>query len=284
MAGRRGLLDERFETASDLRWDGWGDRNRLRVAVSPHAPYTVEPAGYRRCAEWSRRHGRVLCTHLAETTEEALFLTDHAGPLRELWETLRDWDDAVPRFAGTPIEFAASVGVLDGPALLAHVNHATNADLDLLTRSGASVAYCPRTHAFFGHPPHPIEAMLGRGINVCLGTDSRASSPDLNLLDDVRLVRRQRPHLGAGLLWSLVTDRAARALGVGGEAGVLAAGAWADAAAWPVASGDPLGEVLDEEAGAEAVWVGGEACRVEVVGIRTFADSGPAWGGTERAI
>ena len=57
MAGRRGLLNERLAVASDLRWDGWADRNRLKVAVSPHAPYTVEPAGYRRCVTWSRRHG-----------------------------------------------------------------------------------------------------------------------------------------------------------------------------------------------------------------------------------
>lgn len=263
MAGRRHLLDERLAAATDLRWDGWADRNRLQVAVSPHAPYTVEPAGYRKCLDWAKQHRRPLCTHLAETTEEAVFLADHAGPLREVWEHLRDWDEAVPKHAGGPIRMAAELGLLDAdvPVLLAHVNYATDEELTLLARGTASIAYCPRTHAFFGHEPHRIGEMLDRGINVCLGTDSRASSPDLNLVDDLRLVREQLPERSAAALWSLVTWRPARALGIAADVGSLSPGRQADFAVFPAKGDTPLDDVLTEPVRPLATIIAGEAIR-----------------------
>jgi cytosine/adenosine deaminase-related metal-dependent hydrolase len=75
------------------------------------------------------------------------------------------------------------------PVLLAHVNYADDADLELLAGSSASVVYCPRTHAFFGHAPHRYREMLARGINVCLGTDSLASNDTLSILDEMRFLR-----------------------------------------------------------------------------------------------
>ena len=219
------------------------------VGVSPHAPYTVEPAGYRAALAWAERHGRPLATHLAETPEETQFLNHHTGPLRQLWEELGAWDNRVPRFAGSPVEFAKNVGLLDArvPVVLAHGNYLSDGDLDLLAAAkSASVVYCPRTHAYFGHPPHPMERLLARGVNVCLGTDGRGSAPDLNLLADAALVRRERPHLAAGLIWSMLTLRPAAALGLAGRVGTLAPGAAADWVAFPVDhAADPLGDVLD---------------------------------------
>ena len=261
MAGRRHLLEERFDAATDGRWHGWADRNRLLIAATPHAPYTVEPAGYRRCLDWAVRHDRPLCTHLAETTEEAVFLADHAGPLRELWDALREWTDDVPKHAGGPIRLAKELGLLDAavPVVLAHVNHADADEIALLAGGTASAAYCPRTHAWFGHPRHPMEELLAAGVNVCVGTDSRASSPDLNLADDLRLIRRDRPKLPASLLWGMATWRAAKALGVDGDVGTLSPGRFADLVAFPLDSTtDPLAAALDEDAPPAATVVEGE--------------------------
>ena len=52
----------------------------------------------------------------------------------------------------------------------------------------SSIVYCPRTHAAFGHPPHPFRDFLARGVRVALGTDSLASNPDLDLLAEARFV------------------------------------------------------------------------------------------------
>ncbi len=250
MATRRGLLDARLQAASDRTYEN----DHLTIGVSPHAPYSVEPIGFER----SLATKLPLATHLAESPDEAAFLADHAGPFRNLWEFLNAWDENVPRFAGGPIRFAKSLGLLDRPTVLAHVNYCDDAELSLLATGVASVVYCPRTHAYFGHPPHRWRDMLAAGVNVALGTDSTASSPDLNLVDDLRLVRQIAGDLTPDELWELVTIRAAHALGLQGEVGTLTLGKRADVVSFPVAnSPDPLDTLLREPILPAGVWISG---------------------------
>jgi aminodeoxyfutalosine deaminase len=254
MAGRRGLLDERLAAAVDTSQESeW-----LTVGLTPHAPYTVEPEGYRRCLAWSKQTGRPLATHLAENRQETEFLAEQTGPFRHLWETgVNAWDDNVPRFAGGPIRLARELGLLDHPTLLAHVNYCDDDELAILAASRASVVYCPRTHAWFGHPPHRWRDMLKRGINVAVGTDSCASSPDLNLLDDLRLMRRLAPDMPASQLWQMATLGAAKALGREREVGSLAPGKRADLVAFGARGKNPLEELLVESSLPVKVWIDG---------------------------
>jgi cytosine/adenosine deaminase-related metal-dependent hydrolase len=254
MAQRRSLLEQRFTAAADMSLES----PQLRVGLSPHAPYTVERAGYAKCLAFCKTHNRPLATHLAETRDEALFLSKHRGPFRDLWETgVNAWDDTVPKYTGGPIRFAAELGLLDYPTLLAHVNYCDDDELAILARGKATVVYCPRTHKYFGHPPHRWREMLARGINVAIGTDSCASSPDLNLVDDLRLLRRISPEVTAQKIWELATINAARALQLTGSIGQLSPGARADIVAFPARSDDPLEEILDNSTMLAAVWISG---------------------------
>ena len=66
---------------------------------------------------------------------------------RELWNKLGLWQDDVVTFPGSPIAFAKSIGLLDYPTLLAHVNHCTDAELDLLAPATPASSIAPaRTH------------------------------------------------------------------------------------------------------------------------------------------
>jgi len=254
MAKRRVLLDERFAVAADLTHES----ERLHIGVTPHAPYTVEAAGYRHCLDWARRQNRPIATHLAETPEEALFLSEQTGPFRYLWEFgVNAWDDSVPRHAGGPIRFARDVGLLDYPTLLAHVNYCDDDEISILAAGRASVVYCPRTHAYFGHSPHRWREMLARGINVAVGTDSCASSADLNLADDLRLLHEIAPEMPALELWQMATVRAARAMQMEGEVGSLTAGKRADLVAFAASGDDPLRGVLESDCLPAGLWIDG---------------------------
>ncbi len=270
MAKRRGLLEERFakaaDTSSESQW--------LRVGISPHAPYTVEAEGYRRCLAFAKSQNRPLATHLAETAEETEFLAAHTGPFRNLWETgVNAWSDDVPQFPGGPIRFARELGLLDYPSLLAHVNYCDDEELEILSAGKASVVFCPRTHEFFGHPPHRSREMLKCRINVAVGTDSCASSPDLNIVDDLRLLHRLYPEEPVMLLWEMATRRAARAMsispspGTPGEGwgeglgefftGIIIPGAAADFTLFECTSESPLLEILETNVLPTSVWIGG---------------------------
>jgi cytosine/adenosine deaminase-related metal-dependent hydrolase len=254
MAQRRGVLEERLASAAETTEQA----DRLHVGISPHSPYSVEAHGYRRCLEVARSRSMPLATHLAESADEAEFLASHSGPFRQLWNELGAWDDQVPTFAGGPIRFAQSLGLLDYPTVLAHVNYCDDEELALLARGKASVVYCPRTHAYFGHPPHRWRDILAAGVNVALGTDSTVSSPDLNLVDDLRLIHRLAPDVPADILWELATIRAARALGLDQKVGSLTPGTAADIVAFRNKGAVPLLNLLEDDAIPTAVWSSGK--------------------------
>jgi cytosine/adenosine deaminase-related metal-dependent hydrolase len=253
MAQRRSFLESRLEQSKTRATRG----GSVSVGISPHAPYSIEIDGYRRCLSTARELGLSLCTHLAETCDEAAFLADHTGPFKELWDHLHAWDENVPRFTGGPIRFAKSIGLLDYPTLLAHVNYCDDAEMDLLAGGKASVAYCPRTHDFFGHPPHRWREMLARGINVAIGTDSCASSPDLNLVDDLRLLHRIAPGIEPLKLWQMATTRGAAALGMK-NVGAFAPGYFADFVIFQTQTDDPLREIIEQPLLPPQVWIGGQ--------------------------
>jgi cytosine/adenosine deaminase-related metal-dependent hydrolase len=72
--------------------------------------------------------------------------------------------------------------------------------------------------------------MLERGIVVCLGTDSLASSPSLGMLDEIRFLHRRDPALGGPLLLTMATLFGAWALRAETTVGSLKPGKSADLA------------------------------------------------------
>jgi cytosine/adenosine deaminase-related metal-dependent hydrolase len=162
----------------------------------------------------------------------------------------------VPRFAGGPIRYARHLGLLDYPTLLAHVNYCDDDELQILAQGKSSVVYCPRTHKFFGHPPHRWREMLARGINVAVGTDSCASSPDLNVVDDLRLLHAIAPEVPPMQLWQMATLRAARAIN-SPNTGSIQSEKQANFTLFPCKTSDPLREILEQDIRPSGLWIAG---------------------------
>ena len=223
---------------------------RVVKGVTPHAPYTVSADGYRAALAT----GLPLATHLAESVEEGQFVRELDGPLADVWRRLGNWEpaDHADRFDGSPVAYAKSLGLLDVPAVLAHCNFVDDADLALLAAGCANVVWCPRTHERFGHPPHRWRDMLAAGVNVAIGTDSRATSPDLNLLAEAAAVDAP-----AAELWPRVTLAGARALGLGDVCGSITPGKAADLAAFELGGGGEE-DVLRSARAPVRVWIAGD--------------------------
>jgi cytosine/adenosine deaminase-related metal-dependent hydrolase len=214
---------------SDLgRWvEDHPDTPTCRAGVSPHAPYSVHKA----LIEASARLWPV-CIHVAETTAEQELLDRHTGPLVPFLRELGVWDAAGLAPSWDWVVWKASRAPA---ALLAHGNY-----LPAATRlpANSTVVYCPRTHAAFGHPPHPFPELLACGARVALGTDSLASNPDLDLLAEARFVRERYPDVPGDQLLRMATLSGAEALGYGGLTGSLERGKSADLVVVPLPDGD----------------------------------------------
>ncbi len=200
----------------------------LTHGISPHAPYSVSTTLYRGISELARRKALPLATHLAETRAELEFLKSGTGEFRNFLSSLGVLPEGWAAPGQSPIQFMDSLGVLDNSPLLVHCNYLDTDSIARILGRRCSVVYCPRSHAFFGHDPHPVRALLDSGINVALGTDSLASNHSLSLLDEIRFLFRNRKDLTSEEIIRMATVNGAAALGFGGLLGRLRRGFWAD--------------------------------------------------------
>jgi cytosine/adenosine deaminase-related metal-dependent hydrolase len=163
--------------------------------------------------------------HLAESREELQLLREGEGPLRDLLVELDAWQaDAIP--LGTrPLDYLKTL-LTAHRALVIHGNYLDDDELDFLAANSArmSVVYCPRTHDRFGHGPYPLARMQQRGVSMALGTDSRASNPDLNLWEELRFVSQRFSNIPLSHVLALGTLGGAKALGIDRQFGTLEPG------------------------------------------------------------
>ena len=251
-----GLGCERVEPLTALARDYLRRRtngNQLVAGLSPHAPYTVHPNLLSVACQASRASGAPLAMHLAESPEEIELLWSHSGPLVELLESLGAWHPGVLPRGLTPRYYLEALAQAQR-ALIIHGNYLTRDEMGFLAerRKTMSVVVCPRTHAFFRHSQNPLPALLAAGVRVAVGTDSRASNPDLNLWAELRHLAQTQPTIAPEEILAMGTLRGAEALGIDDQFGSLQQGKSAALAVVPLPESDGDPHQLLLAAGAEA--------------------------------
>ncbi len=81
----------------------------------------------------------------------------------------------------------AACGVFDVPTTAAHCVWVTDSDMDILKEKGVTVATNPASNLKLGSGVCNIYALLKKGINAALGTDSVASNNNLDMFREMYL-------------------------------------------------------------------------------------------------
>jgi cytosine/adenosine deaminase-related metal-dependent hydrolase len=227
-----------------------GRSARVRIGVSPHAPYTVSDALYRRVAEYARAEGLPVALHAAESAAERALVTRGEGAFAP---GLRQRGIATPARGRSTVEMLDRLGVLAARPLLIHCVDLDGDDVRRIAESGSAVAHCPVANAKLGHGVAPVRALRDAGVVVGIGTDSVGSNNRLDVLEEARFAallqrasHRDPALLPADELLRLCTIDGARALGLDDEVGSLEPGKAADLCAvslrgaHTVPAGDPV--------------------------------------------
>jgi aminodeoxyfutalosine deaminase len=208
-----------------IDWTGrHPETESCRHGVSPHAPYSVNAALIRAASSgaWP------VCIHLAESADEAELLEYQSGPFVPFLKDLGVWEESGLAPSWEWILWRASRAP---SAIFAHGNFLPP---HLAIPPNSTIVYCPRTHAAFGHPPHPFREFLARGVRVALATDSLASNPDLDVLAEAAFVHRAFPDVAGETLLRMITLSGAEALGFANVCGSLTPGKSADLVCIPL--------------------------------------------------
>jgi cytosine/adenosine deaminase-related metal-dependent hydrolase len=179
-----------------------------------------------------------LSIHVSESAQEFEMFAKGRGIMFDwLKRNNRDMSDCAER---SPLQHLDRHGVLSDNCLAVHVNYLADGDAKLLARRKASVAHCPRSHAYFKHEEFPLQRFTKAGVNVCLGTDSLATvykkprqMVQLSMFDEMQAFAVKFPRTSAEEILRMATMNGARALGMESEAGEISEKALADIIAIP---------------------------------------------------
>lgn len=277
-----GLSQERAEPlwrALMVRLAGKGARDAspwlIGHGINPHAPYSVGPwlRGKLRGAEVAKFS---QAWHLGETPDEEELFLKGEGSIAGFLKARR-----MP-FPGSAPASTRSSGVSDGsdpsfPGVSAfqflnlenqlprcqvafHGNTLTLPEAAFFTDDRALV-HCPATHRWFAREPAALRAWLDAGVNVCLGTDSLASSETLSMLDVVRMTLTDNLDLSADDVLQMACTNPARIsfMRDSGLTGLLQPGSPADFVAVETPESDSnWRDVLSQrETRMKSLWVAG---------------------------
>ena len=215
--------------------------SRHRAQLSPHAPYSTLPELLRLTGKISLKKNWRVAIHVAESVQEFEMFAHARGAMHDwLKRNERDNSDCG---LGSPVAHLARHQLLGENVLAIHVNCLARGDATLLAKNKTHVVHCPRSHDYFKHPPFPRQRLAAAGVNLCLGTDSLATTrktgrqlPELNLFAEMQLLAEKDKSLSPLEILKMATVNGARALGLAGKIGQLTKNSFADLIAIPSAN------------------------------------------------
>lgn len=193
----------------------WRDDPWVRIAIGPHAPYTVADNTLERAVTLQQSSGAALQIHLHETAFEV--------------------EEALRQTGQRPIARMQALGVLNAHSQCVHMTTLDDNDMAMVASSGTHIIHCPESNLKLASGFCPVHALQKAGTNVTIGTDGAASNNDLDLFGELstaamlaKAVSGDAAALGAHEALAMATINGARALGRSHELGSLKPGKQAD--------------------------------------------------------
>ncbi len=181
---------------------------RVRVRLAAHAPHSVSPA----LLERLRSEGGPAAIHLAEAEAESRFLRDGGGEWKEFLERRGVGHVRFEPPGTSPVRYLDRLGALPQGLVAAHCVRVDARDLRLLADRGVHAVVCPRSNQALGVGLPRLPDLLRAGVPLALGTDSLASAPSLDLLQDAAVLHRAFPEVPPATLVRMGTLGGAEAL------------------------------------------------------------------------
>ena len=144
------------------------ENGRIKIDMCLHAEYTNTLEMIKQFGEYTSKMDVINHIHVSETEAEH--------------------ENCKKKYGKTPTEIFESAGVLERPCLFAHCVWAEEGDMDIFKKKGVSVASCPASNLKLGSGVCDVKAMLDKGINVAIGTDSAASNNGLDVFREMYLM------------------------------------------------------------------------------------------------
>jgi cytosine/adenosine deaminase-related metal-dependent hydrolase len=199
------------------------DEAGLPYSIVPHSVYSVSLPLFRLIKEKSKEN-IVTSIHFMETGAEAIFLSDHAGPLRKSYENSGLLSDNIQ----TPTDHISAVlneVTSSGNLIFVHNTFAEPQIVRKIRKRGNTFwCLCPGSNMYIENKMPPVEMLMSEECEIVVGTDSLASNKNLSILSELKLISHHFPSVKLDELIRWATVNGARALAEDGNFGKIVKG------------------------------------------------------------
>lgn len=224
--------DEYFARFEELH-EQWQDHPRIRIAIAPHAPYTVNDANLTKVHQLAQERRVKVHLHTHETAQEV--------------------DDSLSQFGVRPLDRLDRLGLVNSQLIAVHMTQVTPDEIALCAERGTSVVHCPESNLKLASGFCPAAAFAKAGVCLAIGTDGCASNNDLDMFGELRTaallakaVAKDPAVMKAADVLHAATLGGAQALGLDAKIGSLEVGKQADLICVSVAEpeAEPMHQVI----------------------------------------
>lgn len=191
------------------KWHGRAN-GKILCRFGPHATDTVSPELFKRIRNLANKYKVGIHIHIAQSEREISQMKKVYGK--------------------TSVEFLNGIGFLGSDVIAAHLTYVSNKEIDILYRTGTSMAHCPLIMAKVGSFP-PMREIYKKHIKVALGTDWVGMDPFSTMrfaIGITRILTSSIPIISSYKALEMFTIESARALGLEREIGSIEIGKKAD--------------------------------------------------------
>ena len=231
------------ETANEIFQDALEQINkchshgndRTECTFSPHAPYDVSNPLWKRLIKWSHENNKPILTHLEESPDEKLWWQNKSGKATDFWKSINKLKPKLKYWKkyNSGIDFLNKNNLLNKNIIGTHLCQASKEDLILLKEKNIKLIHCPKSNYYLNNGTANLKFWNEIGLLWGVGTDSIASSKNLDLLEELRFTINQQNviynyNLSAKEAFQAITSNAAKIISKNYELGSLKRGYSAD--------------------------------------------------------
>ena len=110
------------------------------------------------------------------------------------------------KFGCRPVELLYKWGVMGENILFAHAVHLNDDEIQLVKKTGTTLAHCPTSNLKLGSGQMPLQKYLNAGLKLTLGTDSVASNNSLSMISEMKLAALSAKNKADSVLAGKVED------------------------------------------------------------------------------
>ncbi|MBR3304092.1 MAG: amidohydrolase family protein [Bacteroidales bacterium] len=204
----------------------------LKASVTPHSPYTMSPKLLKITALRGLKSGEISY-HSQESQEEEDMIMYGTGALAENY---RGRGLSMPEPANTTaLEYflntvtatsTEGLAKIEGRVNLVHNVVLSQRSIDAAKRviTEPFFTVCPLSNIFIHRALPPLDLMRKNNLAICVGTDSLSSNTILSMVEEMRCIEQNFPHIPLGEILQWACLNGAKALGIEERCGSLQVG------------------------------------------------------------